>query len=226
MRHESEPVIERSEWHEIVGLVENLGMLLGGMNPTDGAGFYQPATPGDLPAVRMAVHVGGSPAAFAPRLRAVASAVDPALRLEEVVPLDEAGSHLWLEMQFFSRLLMLASAIALLLSLAAIYSVTAFAVARRTREIGIRAALGANPRRILGAIFLRPLIQVGLGVAVGSVLVGLTGAGFLSGSISAQQIGLTALYGMIMLAVCALACVVPTRRALRVAPTEAMRADV
>lgn len=227
LRHnDSPPVIERSEWHEIVGLVENMGVLLGGMDPTDGAGFYQPATPGDLPAVRMAVHVGGAPAGFAPRLRAVASAVDPALRLEEVVPLDEAGSHMWLEMQFVSRLLMLASAIALLLSLAAIYSVTAFAVARRTREIGIRAALGANPRRILGAIFLRPLIQVGLGVAVGSVLVGLSAAGFLSGSISAQQIGLTALYGMIMLAVCALACVVPTRQALRVDPTEAMRADV
>lgn len=223
---DSPPVIERSEWHEIVGLVENMGMLLGGMDPTDGTGFYQPATSGDLSAVRMAVHVSGSPAGFAPRLRAVASAVDPALRLEEVVPLDEAGSHLWLEMQFFSRLLMLASAIALLLSLAAIYSVTAFAVARRTREIGIRVALGANPRRIVGAIFLRPLIQVGLGVTVGSVLVGLAGAGFLSGSISAQQIGLTAFYGMMMLAVCALACVVPTRRALGISPTEAMRADV
>jgi putative ABC transport system permease protein len=227
MRYDdSSPVIERSEWHEIVGLVENMGMLLGGMDPTDGAGFYEPATPGELTAVRMAVHVGGSPEAFGSRLRAVASAVDPALRLEEVVPLDEAGSRLWLEMQFFSRLLMLASAIALLLSLAAIYSVTAFAVARRTREIGIRAALGAKPRRILGAIFLRPLIQVGLGVAVGSVLVGLARAGFLSGSISAQQVGLTALYGMIMLAVCALACVVPTRRALRVDPTEAMRVDM
>jgi putative ABC transport system permease protein len=221
-----DPVIERSEWHEIVGLVENLGMLLGGMDPTDGAGFYQPATPGDPPAARMAVHVNGSPAGFAPRLRAAASAVDPAIRLEEVVPLDEAGSHLWLEMQFFSRLLMLASAIALLLSLAAIFSVTAFAVARRTREIGIRAALGANPRRILGAIFLRPLLQVGLGVAVGCVLVGLTAAGFLSESISAQHVGITVLYGLIMLAVCALACLVPTRRALSIEPTEAMRADV
>jgi putative ABC transport system permease protein len=227
MRYDDRPpIMERSEWHEIVGLVENLGVLLGGMDPTDGAGFYQPATPGDLPAARMAVHVGASPAGFTPRLRAVASTVDPALRLEEVVPLDEAGSHMWLEMHFFSRLLMLASTIALLLSLAAIYSVTAFAVARRTREIGIRAALGANPRRILGAIFLRPLIQVGLGVAVGTVLVGLTAAGFLSGSISPPQIGLTVLYGMIMLAVCAMACVVPTRRALRVDPTEAMRAEL
>lgn len=222
------PVIEPSDWYEIVGLVEDLGVLMGDMDTEAGAGFYQPASPGDLDAVWLAIHVSGSrpPESFTPRLRSIASAVDPALRLTNVTPLDEAASSMWLETQFLSRLLMLASGIALLLSVAAIYSVTAFAVASRTREIGIRAALGAHPRRILVVIFLRPLLQVGLGVAVGSILVGLMTSGVLSGSITGRQIGLIALYAVVMLGVCALACVVPTRRALRIPPTEAMRANV
>jgi putative ABC transport system permease protein len=221
------PLMEPGVWREIVGVVANLGVLVGGMDPKEGAGFYTPARPGDLSTLRMAVHAPavGSPLSLAPLVRSVASSVDPALRLEEVVPLDEAASHMWLEMQFFARLIAIASAVALLLSLAAIYSVTAFAVARRTREIGIRTALGAAPPRIVSAILVRPLVQVGIGVTIGMVAVALIALGFLSESLSLRQYALIAGYGVAMLAVCALACVVPTRRALRVQPTEALRAN-
>jgi hypothetical protein len=62
------------------------------------------------------------------------------------------------------------SAIALLLSLTAIHFVTSFTVSRRTREIGLRVALGADGVRIIGPILRRPLTQVGIGVGAGVIL--------------------------------------------------------
>jgi putative ABC transport system permease protein len=111
--------------------------------------------------------------------------------------------------------------------------VLSFTVARRTRDIGVRVALGANRRRVLSATFRRPLTQVGLGIAAGAILIAV-GAQVLSrttqfeGSmtgLSAGQVGLLMIYSAFMLGVCLLACVVPTRRALRVEPMVAMRAE-
>jgi hypothetical protein len=76
---------------------------------------------------------------------------------------------------FWVRLLAVVSAVAMLLSMAGIYAVMSFTVARRTREIGIRVALGASRRRVVAAVFARPLAQVGLGVVAGGVLTVLLG---------------------------------------------------
>jgi putative ABC transport system permease protein len=126
---------------------------------------------------------------------------------------------------FTFRLLVLVSVIALTLSLAGIYAVMSFTVARRTREIGIRIALGAGPRRVAAAVFRQPLTQVGLGVVAGALVV----AGVImlarGGIMSPMQVGAVLAYATLMLGVSLLACVVPTRRALRVEPTEALRAD-
>ena len=63
---------------------------------------------------------------------------------------------------------MVLTAVALLLSLAGIYAVMSFTVARRTREIGVRVALGASRLGVVTAIFRRPLIQVGFGIVAGA----------------------------------------------------------
>ncbi|HEX2189904.1 MAG TPA: ABC transporter permease [Longimicrobiaceae bacterium] len=214
---------EPGPWHEIVGVVADLGLIGGG--PAEAAGLYHPLAPGEAAPVHLAVHVRGGPEGFAPRLRAVAAAVDPTLRLHEVLPLDRVGATLWLEMEFLFRLVMLVSAVALLLSLAGIYSVMAFTVAQRTREIGVRIALGADARRVVAAVFRRPLTQVGAGVAAGGVLVAALTFAVKGGMPSPGEVGLVAAYAALMLGVCMLACVVPTRRALGVEPTEALRAD-
>jgi len=112
-----------------------------------------------------------------------------------------------------------------LLSLMSIYSVVDFTVSRRTREIGVRVALGASPRSILASIFRRPLIHVGIGIAVGGLLVVATSSGMFGGLPSVLESVLMAGYVALMWAVCMLACFVPTRRALRVHPVEALRAD-
>jgi ABC-type lipoprotein release transport system permease subunit len=97
----------------------------------------------------------------------------------------------------------------------------------------VRVALGARRRRVLTAIFRRPLTQVGLGVAAGTTLIALGAlallhSGELAGAQSGFSLGQVALlvaYAAFMLGVCLLACVVPTRRALGVEPMVAIRVE-
>jgi ABC-type antimicrobial peptide transport system permease subunit len=108
--------------------------------------------------------------------------------------------------------------------------VLSFIVARRTREIGIRVALGASRQRVVGAIFRRPLIQVGLGILAGAALIAAAGSietdmPGLSGGLSLKDVAMLLAYATLMLGVCLLACVVPTRRALSVEPTIALLMD-
>ncbi|MBV9880612.1 MAG: ABC transporter permease [Gemmatirosa sp.] len=210
---------EPGPWHEIVGVVPDLGMS----KATDPkvAGFYHPlAADVDVP-LHVAVHVrGGDAAAFAPRLRAAAAAVDPTLRVDAVARMDTLSDPGLEFVAFWVRLLAVVSAVAMLLSLAGIYAVMSFTVARRTREIGIRVALGASRRRVVAAVFARPLAQVGLGVVAGGVITAM-----LWGDATPAALVGALVYAVLMLGVCLLACIVPTRRALHVQPTEALRAD-
>ncbi len=119
--------------------------------------------------LRIAIGVRGNPESFATRLRTVASEVEPTLQIHDLMPLEKARANGWIESQYLSRVTILLSAIALLLSLTAIYSVMSFTVSRRTQEIGLRVALGADRRRIVGTILRRPLAQVGLGNVVGGM---------------------------------------------------------
>jgi putative ABC transport system permease protein len=164
-------------WFEIVGMVRDLGMIrdLGMANVQ--AGLYLPIALDAAPVLRIAVNVRSTPESFAPRFRAVVSEVEPTLRIHELMPLDQAGADLWLESQYLSRVLAVLSAIALLLSLTAIYSVMSVTVSRRTQEIGVRVALGADRQHVVGTILRRPLAQVGFGIVVGGVLVQLMFAG-------------------------------------------------
>ena len=212
-------------WHEILGVVPDLGMARAGAPAV--AGIYHPLASAALTApLHIAIHVRGAPQAFAPRLRTVAAAVDPALRLDAVLPIAQLSRTSLQFLDFWFRLTVLVSAVAMVLSLAGIYAVMSFTVARRTREIGIRVALGASAPLLAASIFARPLTQVGLGVAGGGVLAGFLFFAMSSDRVSAMGVALLVAYSALMLGVCLLACVVPTGRALRVEPTQALRAEV
>jgi ABC-type antimicrobial peptide transport system permease subunit len=192
--------------------------------------LYLPATPDRFNQVFMMVHGRGDPMTLAPQIRAIAAAVDPTLRLGGWQRVDQVlDDQLWF-VGLWMRVTIVMTAVALLLSLSGIYAVLSFIVARRTREIGVRVALGASRGRIIAAIFRRPLIQVGLGVVAGGALIALaakveTEMPGLSGDLSLAQFAIVVAYAIFMLAVCLLACVVPTRRALAVEPTVALRVD-
>jgi predicted permease len=217
-------------WHEIVGVVRQVGMTIDPDLP-HAAGIYHAAVPGGAAANGegggaaphyVAIHMRGDAEAFVPRLRSLAAVVDPALRLYEVEPLDHAQRDLFLTYSFWIGVAALAACIVLLLSTTGIYSLMSFTVARRTREIGIRVALGADRRRIVWGIFSRAFLQVGMGIVLGAALLFAAAGGIQS----LREAGLLLACVTLMTAVCMLACIVPTRRALRVEPTVAMRAEV
>ena len=167
---------------------------------------------------------------LAPQVRAIAAAVEPTLRLGGWQRVDQVlDGFLWV-VKLWMRITIVMTAVALLLSLSGIYAVLSFIVARRTREIGVRVALGASRGRVIAAIFRRPLIQVGLGVVAGGALIALastieTEMPGLSGDVSLGELAIVVAYAIFMLGVCLLACVVPTRRALGVEPTIALRTE-
>jgi predicted permease len=218
-------------WFQIVGVVKELGMG----SPTDkerASGLYLPNAPQKLDRVWMMAHVKGDPLSIVPRIRSIAGAVEPTMRLSEIQRVSDVSDVLLWIIGLWMKVTVVLTALALLLSLAGIYAVLSFIVARRTREIGVRVALGASQRRIVVAIFRRPLIQVGIGVGIGGILIALASEALahseMSNAGNGMSLGLLmqlVAYGSLMFGVCLLACVVPTRRALSVEPTEALRVE-
>jgi putative ABC transport system permease protein len=203
-------------WYEVVGMVRDFGWQLD--RPEERSAIYRPRLPAPGAAVSLAVRVG-DPDAFATRLRTLAADVDPTIRLTDVQPLAQVGGGEAQMNWALTSVAWLISFIVLLLSATGIHSLMSFTVARRTREIGIRAALGASPGRIVAGIFSRAFLQVGAGVLAGSGLAALLGIG------STRDVLLLLAADGVMLAAGLVACAVPLRRALRIDPTEALRSE-
>lgn len=230
IRYPRDPNPGVEPWYQIIGVAPDMGTN-SGWGP---AGVYHPLVRDATYPLHVAVRVRGDPHAFAPRLRAIATEVETTMRLADVMPLRDVVNQEVRFRTFWVRMTMIVSAMVLVLSLVAIYAVMSFAVSRRTREIGVRVALGGRSSQILRAVFAQPLRQLGLGLLAGSVLVVILvrgdaiqeamqlgvveGAGALAGAFL-----MLAGYAVAMAGVCLIACVVPTRRALAVQPTEALR---
>jgi putative ABC transport system permease protein len=156
-----------------------------------------------------------------PRIQEVSLAVDPAMQVTTVQWLTKFYD----EVRGLWRIISWSAAIAtlsgLLLSAAGMYALMSFAVAQRTREIGIRVALGASPRRLFVGVFGRAFRQLGLGILAGWMIAGL-GIVAVGLELSAA-VGLLAAVAGIMLMVGLLSAVGPARRSLRVQPAEALR---
>jgi hypothetical protein len=206
-------------WFEIIGVAPDVG-IRSGWGP---AGIYHPLVRESMYPLNAAMHIRGDPKGFAPRLRAIATDVDVTLRLTDLMPLKDVLNGEVSLYAFWVKLTTIVSAMILVLSLVSIYAVMSFAVSRRTREIGVRVALGGSPWRIVRAVFKQPLRQLGLGLLAGTVLVWAVQGGTDNGLPTAKQLLTLGAYTTLMTIVCLIACAVPTRRALAVQPTEALR---
>ena len=208
---------EPGPWHEIVGVVGDLGMADSG----EAEYIYRAASAAELDPVVVAVRVSGYAAPLAPRVAALARQVDAGLQLRNIVTLDvivtQAQMGLVIGSVVYGSILL----VALVFSAASLYALMAVAVARRTREIGIRVALGANPRRVLRTVFARAARQLGGGIIAGNSLILLLA--WRADSLTGDLLVSSVITSVIMAAVGVLACAAPARRALRVQPTEALR---
>ncbi|MEW5928242.1 MAG: ABC transporter permease [Gemmatimonadota bacterium] len=216
--------LESGRWYEVVGVVGDLPSRA--FEPDEPvAQVYRPLAPGSTYPLRLSIRTRGAPTAFAPRLRELAAAADPTLQARDIQPLETALRKIQGMMRMGALGLGILAGSVLLLSAAGIYALMSFTVTQRRREIGIRSALGAHPRRLLAGIFSRSAAQLGLGAAVGlAVAVGLdalTRGGTTGGKILLVVPAVAA----IMLAVGLAAALGPARRGLRIQPMEALKAD-
>jgi len=208
--------VDKEQWLEIVGVVKNFGLQP--LQPAEQSVMYRPTLPGGGPAASLALRVR-DPNAFAPRLRAIAAEVDPTIRLTDVQQLGKVGGEQARINWTLTAVAWLVVFLVLMLSATGIHALMSFTVARRTREIGIRTALGAQHGRLVAAIFSRAFLQIGAGIVVGS------GIAALAGLESTRQVILLIAADAIVLVVGLAACAVPVRRALRIDPMEALRAE-
>jgi hypothetical protein len=206
-------------WHEIVGVVTDLWTF-----PADwseAAYLYRAASVAEVDPVVVAVRVAGNAAPLAPRVAALARQVDTGLHLRDIVTLDEVVAQDHMRMVGTSVVFGSVLLVALVFSAAGLYALMAVAVARRTREIGIRIALGASPGRVLRTVFARAGRQLAGGIIAGNSLILLIA--WRADALTAGLLASSVITSAIMAAVGVLACAAPARRALRVQPSEALR---
>jgi putative ABC transport system permease protein len=160
-------------------------------------------------------------------IRAVVRQIDPSLPLAELATLEERLRDASAPQRFRSALVGTLGALALLLSIVGIYGVVAYTVSRRTREIGIRLALGEAQRAIRIRVVTQALTPAVLGVAAG-VTATIYAARWLESfvlGVGPRDAATLAAVSTLFLTVTALAAYVPARRASRIDPTSALRAE-
>ena len=215
--------VDRGPWYEIVGVVPDFPKTPDARVPEPR--LYHAMRPGTVNPATVAIHVRGTPPeSLADRLRVLTVAVDPMLRLGTVRTL---GTTLDFERELDKGILLAVSLVTvsiLLLSAAGIYALMSFTIARRRREIGIRAALGAGPRSVLVSVLARAAGQIGIGIVTGSALVILMQSMAANG-MSMRVVGLVASVAVLMTAVGLIAAIGPARRALAIQPTEALKME-
>jgi predicted permease len=210
----------------IVGIVGDVAdeRLDGHMNRSS---VYTPYQQFTYAARAVFVRTAGDPLALVPAARKAVASVAPDLPLYDVQTMEQRIGGSWARHRFDAKLFTVFGGVALLLAAIGTYAVVGYAVARRTREMGIRMALGARPAIVVRLVVREGLTFPALGLAIG-----------VGGALAMTRLLQSGLYGVgatdlrvfgatavLLAAVSALACVVPALRATRADPLEALRAE-
>ena len=211
----------------IIGVTGNVHHA--GLDATQLKQFYVPERQwfGSDDQEMLVVRTQGSPTALAGAVRRAIQQIDPAQPIVKIAAMEDVVAASTAQRRLALTLFTCFALAALLLAVAGIYGVLAGNVAERTREIGLRAALGATPGNILQLV-----VGQGVRLAVIGLAVGLFGAFALTRSLRALLFGVgpndpatIALATGVLLAAALAACLVPALRALRVDPSQAFRSD-
>ena len=175
----------------------------------------------------IAVRTTGDPAALARSVVGAIREVVPDQPITEITPMSEVVADTVAAPRVLAVLLALFGLLALVLAVIGLYGVVAYVVSQRTQEIGIRMALGAEPRSVVGMMLRRGLAPVVVGLVAGLALA-VAGTRLLGGllyEVSPTDPPTYALVSLVLLAAAALAAWLPSRRAARIAPSVALRGD-
>ena len=214
---------DRPATHTIVGVVGDTrqGELADEPVPE----IYRPFAQADWPFAGIVVWTAGDPLALAAAVRAAIWSVDKEQPIDDVETLEQRAESTLAPRRANLLLLSLFAAIALVLAAIGIYGVSAYAVSRRTHEIGIRMALGAQSRQVTGMVMRKALLLALGGVGIG--LAAAAGATRLMQSllvdVSSMDVVTFVVTPVVLGAVAGVAAFLPARRASRVDPVEALR---
>jgi len=214
---------DAEEWWEIVGIVGSVRHFDLDVPPE--LQVYVPYEQVPQGRLSIVLHTQGDPAAMAPQLRSEVRSIDPDQALYDLMPLtDSLAESIW-DLGFFTKLMRIFAIIAATIAAVGIYGVTAYAVSRRTQELGVRMALGAERSHIVRMVIRQSMTVVLIGVAIGLVLALAQGMALqsmlyeISGTDPVTFAGVVAL----VLGVSLLAAWLPARRATSLDPVRALR---
>jgi putative ABC transport system permease protein len=178
-------------------------------------------------AMSLVVRSTVEPSSLSAAVRQAVNEVDKSVPVSQVKTMDKVVSESITQPRFNLFLLVLFSTVAMLLSAAGIYGVTAYTVSQRTRELGIRLALGAQVGDVLKMILAQGMAVIGVGLVLG-----------LAAAFGLMRLLRSLLFGIgendpltfvaitiVLLIVALIACYIPARRATKVDPLEALRAE-
>jgi predicted permease len=210
---------------EIVGVVQNGKYRSLGEEPRPAIFMSFHQRPGSR--ATLIAHVSGDPQSVLAALRLATKEIDPRLALNHTETMGQYLLFALFPMRVSAVLLGALGAAALLLAASGLFGVIAYSVARRTREVGVRMALGARPGQIA-----RQIVGEGLRLAAWGIALGIVGAlgltrllnGLLFNTSATDPLTFTAV-SVILFSVAALACWIPARRATRVDPSVALRSE-
>ena len=217
------PATGQGPWATIVGVVNDVKQE--GLSVESRGAIYFPFAQQPSSAMWLAVRASGEAASVVPSLRGALAAIDADVPLSSVQTLEEQVAGTVSQPRFSMLLLTLFAALALVLAAIGIYGVISYSVALRTQEIGVRIALGARPRDVVGMVMRQVFAITGLGIAIGSA--GAFAAGSLLTSLlfgvhPSDPVTFAAV-SIVLAGVAVVAAAVPARRAARLDPVSALR---
>jgi len=208
----------------IVGVVGTINSIDLGQ-PVEKERIYYPVTQAPLNGMALVLKTSLDPESLVPQARAAVQAIDPEQPMADVRTMDQWVSRSLQTRQAPTVLLTVFGAVALVLSAIGIYGVLAFGVAQRAREFGIRQALGADRRAVLGLVLGQGIRTAGLGVVLG-----LAGAVALTRFLESQLFGVSTrdvsvftVVTLVLLGVALVSCYLPARATTRMDPVAALR---
>ncbi|MDQ6830961.1 MAG: ABC transporter permease, partial [Gemmatimonadota bacterium] len=209
----------------IVGVVANTREFRIGARPTPA--LFHPFDSGPESYIKVSARTSGDPAAAASAVRRAIREVDPVLPIDKLLTMRALIAESVTRQRFFATLVAVFAAVALTIAASGIYALVTYIVSRRTRELGIRIALGADRREVLSLVMRCGMMLTAVGVTVG-VIASLALTRMLASllyEVTPSDPGVLAGVAALLTGVALIACVVPARRALRLDPIASLRSE-